>query len=153
MFKKLSVRVSVVLILVLGFVITLFTIYLVEDRSEQMRNTIFRKGIAAAQTGAKIMSVTLDHLVDNKIYTREQLFNDSLVLIPIPNHVLRRYGALSADELSKLNQYHYVTGLDTYLDNLILLIEDEFFKDEQVIFAVLSDNKGYTPTHNSISNY
>src|SRR4030042_535605 len=28
-------------------------------------------------------------------------------------------------------------------------IEDEFFKDEDVVFAVLFDKNGYVPTHNS----
>ncbi len=33
-----------------------------------------------------------------------------------------------------------------------MAIQDEFFEDPEVEFAVLCDNQGYTPSHNSIYN-
>lgn len=152
MFKKLSVRLSFVLIFILGSIVTLFTIYLVNDRSSQLKDTILKKGIASAQTGAKIMSEILDNIVENKIFSLEQLFNDTLVPVPLKHKVLEAYGRMSLNKLNTIQKYNYETGLDLYLDTVIAAIQDEFFKDPQVVFAVLCDKNGYTPTHNTIYN-
>lgn len=152
MFKKLSVRLSFALIIILGSIVTLFTIYLVNDRSTQLKDTILKKGIASAQTGAKIMSEMLDNIVENKVYSFSDLFNDTLVPVAFRHDILDSYGRLSLNQLKNIQKYHYLTGLDLYLDTLIASIQDEFFKDPQVVFAVLCDKNGYTPTHNSIYN-
>ncbi len=152
MFKKLSVRLSFALIVILGTINTIFTIYLVDERSEQLKDTILKKGIASAQTGAKIMSKILDNIVDNKVFTVEQIFNDTLVPIPLDRDVMVAYRKIPITKINEIQKYNYVTGLDNYLDSLIGPIQDEFFKDPQVVFAVLSDNNGYTPTHNKIFN-
>ena len=76
MFKKLSVRISFALIVILGSIVTLFTLYLVDDRSTQLKDTILDKGIASAQTGAKIMSEMLDNVVENKVFSLEKLFSN-----------------------------------------------------------------------------
>jgi len=152
MFKKLSVRLSFALILILGTVNTLFTIYLVNDRSDQLKETILKKGIASAQTGAKIMSKILENVVDTKMFTLRQLFNDTLVPIPIDRKIMVAYRKIPLAKISEIQKYDYITGLDIYLDSLIGPIQDEFFKDPQVVFAVLCDNNGYTPTHNHIFN-
>ena len=152
MFKKLSVRISSALIAILGSIVTIFTIYLVNDRSSQLKDTILKKGIASAQTGAKIMSEILDNVVENNIFSLEQLFNDTLVGIPLKHEVQKSYGRLSLDKMNSIQKYNYLTGLDLYLDTLVAAIQDEFFKDPQVVFAVLCDKNGYTPTHNSIYN-
>lgn len=152
MFKKLSVRLSFVLIIILGSIVTLFTIYLVNDRSAQLKDTILKKGIASAQTGAKIMSEILDNIVENKIFSLDEIFNDTLVPVPLKHKVLEAYGRMSLDKLNTIQKYHYETGLDLYLDTLIAAIQDEFFQDPQVVFAVLCDKNGYTPTHNSVYN-
>jgi len=152
MFKKLSVRLSFVLIVILGTVNTLFTIYLVNERSDQLKDTILKKGIASAQTGAKIMSKILDNVVDNKVFTYDQLFNDTLMPIPLDREIMVAYRKIPIAKINEIQKYHYVTGLDIYLDSLIGAIQDEFFKDPQVVFAVLCDNNGYTPTHNRVFN-
>jgi len=152
MFKKLSVRLSFALIIILGTINTLFTAYLVNERSDQLKDTILKKGIGTAQTGAKIMSEILDNVVDNKVFTIDQLFNDTLVPIPLDREIMVSYRKIPISKINEIQKYHYVTGLDIYLDSLIGDIQDEFFKDPQVVFAVLCDNNGYTPTHNHIFN-
>jgi serine phosphatase RsbU (regulator of sigma subunit) len=152
MFRKLSIRLSFVLILILGLVVAIFTIYLVNDRSSQLKDTILNKGIASAKTGAKIMSKILDNVVDNKIYTKDELFNFALKPIPLKGGILASYRKISLEKINEIQKYGYVTGLDKYLDSLVAPIQDEFFKDPQVVFAVLCDNNGYTPTHNAIYN-
>jgi len=114
---------------------------------------MLQKGVAAAQTGAKIMSETLDNIIENKIYTKEELFNDTLIAIPLPDSILIRYNDVSEKEIAIIQKYHYKTQLDLLLDTLIIAIQDEFFKDSEVEFAVLCDNQGYTPSHNSVYNH
>jgi serine phosphatase RsbU (regulator of sigma subunit)/HAMP domain-containing protein len=150
MFKKLAVRLSFALILIMGSIVTIFTVYLVNERSEHLKETILNKGIASAQTGARIMSEILDNVVENKIFTEDELFNFSLKPIPLNSEILAAYRKISIDKINNIQKYNYVTGLDRYLDTLISPIQDEFFKDPQVVFAVLCDNNGYTPTHNKI---
>lgn len=152
MFKKLSVRLSFVLILILGTVNTLFTAYLVNERSQQLRQAILNKGIASAQTGAKIMSKILDNVIDNKVFTIDQVFNDTLAPIPFDPDVLQAYRRISLSKINEIQKFHYVSGLDIYLDSLIGPIQDEFFIDQEVVFAVLCDKNGYTPTHNKSFN-
>jgi serine phosphatase RsbU (regulator of sigma subunit) len=153
MFKKLSIRLSFALILILGIIVTLFTAYLVNDRSNQLKETILNKGIASTQTGAKIMSKILDNVVDTKLYTENQVFNFALKPIPLDGDILASYRKISINKINEIQKYGYVSGLDRYLDSLIGPIQDEFFKDPQVVFAVLCDNNGYTPTHNKIYDY
>jgi len=152
MFRKLSIRLSFALILILGIIMTLFTIYLVKERSAQLKETILNKGIVSTQTGAKIMGKILDNTLDTKLYSKEDLFNLTLKPIPLPGEILASYRKISIKKINEIQKYVYVTGLDKYLDSLIGPIQDEFFKDPQVVFAVLCDNNGYTPTHNSIYN-
>ncbi len=152
MFKKLSVRLSFALIVILGTINTLFTVYLVNERSDQLKETILKKGIGTAQTGAKIMSKILDNVVDTKVFTLQQLFNDTLVPIPLDRDIMAAYRKIPLAKINEIQKYHYTTELDVYLDSLIGSIQDEFFKDPQVVFAVLCDNNGYTPTHNNIFN-
>jgi hypothetical protein len=43
----------------------------------------------------------------------------------------------------------YHTKYDMVFDDVIQKTEDEFLKDEDVVFAVLFDKNGYVPTHNT----
>ncbi|RLD67258.1 MAG: hypothetical protein DRI95_05105 [Bacteroidetes bacterium] len=153
MFKKLSFRLSFFLMIILGSIVTVFTIYLINDRSDQLKQMMLQKGIAAAKTGAKIMSETLDNVIENNIYTKEELFNDTLLAIPLPDSIFNLYKSVSKEDIANIQKYHYQTGLDLLLDTLIMAIQDEFFEDPEVEFAVLCDNQGYTPSHNSIYNH
>jgi serine phosphatase RsbU (regulator of sigma subunit) len=152
MFKKLSVRLSFALIVILGVIVSLFTAYLVQDRSSQLKEFMLSKGIASAQTGAKLMGHLLENVVENNAFTDQQLFDFTLKPIPLQGEVLAAYRKVSIEKINDIQKYHYITGLDKYLDTLIGPIQDEFFNDPQVVFAVLCDNNGYTPTHNEIYN-
>jgi serine phosphatase RsbU (regulator of sigma subunit) len=152
MFKKLSFRLSFFLMILLGTIVTVFTVYLINDRSEQLREMMLQKGNIAAKTGAKIMGEFLDNIVEHDIYTKAELFNDTLVPIPIPDSVSVLYKDKTKEQIENIQKYHYKTGLDILLDTLIVDIQDLFFLDSAVVFAVLCDNQGYTPSHNSIFN-
>ena len=149
MFKKLSVRLSLILIMVMVVVMAAFTVYLVHDRSEKMNEMILNEGIAAATTGATVMGKIFDSIIDEGFFTTNEVFDHALVPIDLPKKITDGYKEFSKEVLSTVTKYHYATALDPYLDNVILEIEDQFLKDPQIEFAVLVDVNGYLPTHNS----
>ena len=150
MFKKLSVRLSLVIIIVMVLVLGLFTAYLVRQRAGQLREAITRKGMSAARTGAAVMGKIFETVIDNDFYTLAEVFDSTLVPIDLPEKIIRGYGDISAEQLAAIQKFHYATGLDSYLDNAISEIQDQFLTDPQVSYAALLDVQGYLPTHNSI---
>lgn len=148
MLKKLSVRLSLAIIIVMVLVLGLFTVYLVRDRSRQLHESIMHKGISAAQTGATVMGKMFDTIIDNDFFTLAEVFDSTLVPIDLPEKIIRGYGDISEEQRSAIQKYHYATGLDSYLDNAICEIQDQFLTDPQVMYAVLLDVRGYLPSHN-----
>lgn len=132
MSKKLSVKIATILICVMVVIMALFTAFFVWQQTHTLEEEILSKGIIEARTGAKMMERILNEAVDSGKFTIEQIFDEKYV--PIPN--------------TDPQKYH--TAYDTYLDQAIQKIEDEYLEDKQVVFAVLVDRNGYLPTHNSI---
>jgi methyl-accepting chemotaxis protein len=131
MSKKLSVKIVFILIMVMIVIMTAFSIYFVRSRSTSMEQELLSKGRILAQTGAKSMERILTEAVASGQLTQEQLFDEHYVPIP-------------ATEPQK---YH--NQFDRFTDAAIQPLEDEFLKDDQVVFAVLVDRNGYLPTHNT----
>ena len=149
MFKKLSVRLSLVLIVVIVAVMTVYTIYLIFDRTHELNDMILQKGIVTAKTGAKIMGNILDTIIDDGIFSRDEVFDRTMIPITLPKKITTSYTNVSDEELDAIKKYHYATTLDSYLDNVIIEIEDEFLKDPQIEYTVLVDENDYLPAHNS----
>lgn len=149
-FGSLAARLSLILIGLTLVFMAAFTVYLAGDRSNEMNEMILDKGISAASTGAIVMGRTLDGIIDEGLFTTNEVFDRALVPIELPAGITGGYAAADPGLLSGVQKYHYATGLDSYLDNAILEIEDEFLKDPQIVFAVLVDGNGYLPAHNSI---
>ena len=105
---------------------------LTEDLGHLMEEEIQSKGKNAAFTGSRLMERVLSSAVDSGRFSVDELFDENYV--PIPG--------------TEPQKYH--TKYDTYLDETIQHLEDEFLEnDSQVVFAVLVDRNGYLPTHNS----
>lgn len=132
MSQKLSIKIAVILIIVMVAIMSIFTIYFVNSRSAYMEEELLSKGRMEAMTGAKMMEQLLEEQIASGRFTVADIFDTNYV--PIPG--------------TDPQKYH--TKYDTHLDKVILEIEDEFLKDDQVVFAVLVDKNGYLPTHNSI---
>ncbi len=131
MFNKLSAKIAAILILVMVIIMSLFTIYFVRSRSANMEEELLSKGRIEALTGAKLMERILEDAIASNRFTKEDIFDENY--IPIPG--------------TDPQKYH--TKYDTFLDKAIQELEDEYLKDDQVVFAVLVDRNGYLPTHNS----
>ena len=131
MSQKLSIKIAGILILVMIAIMAIFTVYFVKARSANMEEELLSKGRIEALTGAKVMEQIIEgQLVSGRLDISD-IFDTNYQ--PIPN--------------TDPQKYH--TKYDSYLDKSILEIEDEYLKDEQVVFAVLVDRNGYLPTHNS----
>ena len=131
MSNKLSVKIVSILIMVMIVIMTAFSVYFVRSRVENMEQELLSKGRILAQTGAKSMERILGEAIASRELTAEQLFDEHYV--PIPG--------------TEPQKYH--TKFDEFSDRAIQALEDEFLKDDQVVFAVLVDRNGYLPTHNS----
>jgi methyl-accepting chemotaxis protein len=131
MTRKLSFKIAGILIMVMVVIMTVFTVYFVRSRSANMEEELLSKGRIEALTGAKMMEQHMEEALDTGRFTQDELFDTNYV--PIPN--------------TDPQKYH--TRYDAYLDQTIREIQDEFLKDDQVVFAVLVDRNGYLPTHNT----
>jgi len=131
MSHKLSVKIVSILIMVMVVIMTAFSVYFVRSRSASMEEELLSKGRILAQTGAKSMERILAEAVASGQLTREQLFDEKY--LPIPG--------------TEPLKYH--SQFDRFTDAAILPLEDEFLRDDQVVFAALVDRNGYLPTHNT----
>ena len=129
MAQKLSVKIVSILIMVMVVIMMLFTVYFVRSRSAHMEEELLTKGRIATLTEAKAMEHVLTQALKSGKLTEEELFDQNYV--PIPH--------------TDPPKYH--TKFDAYLDTNIQDIEDEYLKDDQVVYAILVDRNGYLPTH------
>jgi len=154
MFRKLSAKISLALIAVMSLLMAAFTIYLVKNRTMETNRLILEKGIAASTVGARITGNMLDSIIDNGIFSIKEVFDRELVPVELPFTITQKYrdAGVEPKDLSSVQKYHYASGMDSYLENLVLPVEDEFLKDPQFTYAVLVDINDYPPVHNSIYN-
>lgn len=154
MFKKLSTKISLVLIAVMAILMAVLTIYLVEDRTQETNRLILEKGIEASSVGARITGEMLDGVIDNGIFSIKEVFNRELIPIEFPPAITGKYrdAGITPKDLASVQKYHYASGLDSYLESMVLPVEDEFLKDTQFAYAALVDANGYVPVHNSFYN-
>lgn len=131
MSNKLSVKIVSILIMVMIVIMTAFSVYFVRSRRAHMEEELLSKGRILAQTGAKAIERILKDGIINRELTQEQLFDE-------------RYVAIPDTEPQK-----YRTQFDPFTDKALRALQDEFLKDDQVVFAVTVDRNGYLPTHNS----
>ncbi|WP_020674934.1 HAMP domain-containing protein [Geopsychrobacter electrodiphilus] len=131
MFKKVGIKVAVMVNLVLLVVMAAGTWYIVDQQGKSLESQLLERGRIEALVGAKLIGKVMDEAIDNGVFSVKAAFDQDYV--PIPGF-----------EPAK---YH--TQYDAYLDKAILAMEDEFLQDDSVVFAVAVDVNGYLPTHNT----
>ena len=131
MFRKIGIKVAVMVSLVLLVVMSAGTWYIVREQGESLENQLLERGRIEALTGAKLIGKVMEEAIDNGVFTVKEAFDQNYV--PIPG----------------FDPEKYHTKYDSYLDKAILSMEDEFLKDDSVVFAVAVDSNGYLPTHNT----
>ncbi len=131
MFDKISVKVAVLVNLVLLVVIAAGTYYIVKQQGQSLEEQLLQRGKIESIIGGKLIGKLLEEAIDNGVFTLSDAFDTDYV--PIPGF--------------EPEKYH--TKYDSYLDKAILALQDEFLKDESVVYAVAVDSNGYLPTHNT----
>lgn len=149
MLKKLSFRLALIIIVIMVVVLVLFAIYLAHDQTQAMQKLLMHKGITCAKTGATVMGKMFDTIIDNGFFTLDEVFDLALIPIELPEKIVNGYQNINREQLAAVQKFNYVTGLDSYLDSVILEIQDQFLEDPEVIYAGMLDKNGYLPTHNS----
>lgn len=131
MFHKLSVKVAVMVNGVLLVVIAAGAFYIVRQQGESLEAQLLERGKIESIVGAKLIGRVFEEAIDNGVFGVNDAFDTDYV--PIPG----------------FDPPKYHTKYDIYLDKAILALQDEFLKDDSVVFAVAVDVNGYLPTHNT----
>ncbi|WP_321368955.1 HAMP domain-containing protein [uncultured Desulfuromusa sp.] len=131
MFSKISVKVAILVTLVLSVVVVAGSYYIIKQQSDSLEAQLLERGKIESILGAKLIGRVIEEAIDNGVFSVNDAFDTDYVLIP-------------GFEPAK---YH--TKYDFYLDKAILSLQDEFLKDDSVVFAVTVDINGYLPTHNT----
>ncbi len=131
MFQKIATKVTLKVNIALLAVLLVGGWYLVEQESRSLENNLLQRGRIESIVGARQIGRVIEEAIDNGVFGIEEAFDTNYV--PIPG----------------FDPPKYHTRYDSYLDKAILPVEDEFLKDESVVFAVAVDVNGYLPTHNT----
>jgi methyl-accepting chemotaxis protein len=131
MFDKISIKVAVMVNLALFLVIAVGGYYVANQQGKSLEQQLLERGKIESVIGAKLIGRVLEEAIDNGVFSVKDAFDTDYV--PIPGFVPEKYH----------------TKYDFYLDKAILSLQDEFLKDESVVFAVTVDKNGYLPTHNT----
>ena len=131
MFSKISVKVSILVTLVLSIVVAAGSYYIVIQQSDSLEVQLLERGKIESIVGAKLIGRVMEEAIDNGVFSVNDAFDTNYELIP------------------GFEPPKYHTKYDFYLDKAILAVQDEYLKDDSVVFAVTVDKNGYLPTHNT----
>lgn len=131
MFNKVGIKVAVMVNLVLLVVMAAGSFYIIRQQSQSLEDQLLERGKIESVIGAKLIGKVMEEAIDNGVFTVKDAFDTE-------------YG-----EIPGFTPPKYHTKYDFYLDKAILAMEDEFLKDQSVVFAVAVDRNGYLPTHNT----
>lgn len=131
MFSKISVKVAVLVNLVLSVVMAIGAYYLTVQQGQSLESQLMERGSIESKVGAKLIGRLLEEAVDNGVFSINDAFDTEYVLIP------------------GFDPPKYHTAYDAYMDKAVLSLQDEFLKDDSVVYAVAVDINGYVPTHNT----
>ncbi len=131
MFARISVKVAVMVNLVLLVVIAAGSYYIVDQQGVSLEGQLLERGRIESIIGAKLIGRVMEEAIDHGVFSVKDAFDTD-------------YQVVSGFQPEK-----YRTRYDSHLDKAILELQDEFLKDESVVYAVAVDGNGYLPTHNS----
>lgn len=132
--ERIALKVTIYVNLLILVVLIAGSVLITFRQNSKLEAMLLEKGRIEAITGAKMIGRIMEEAIDNGVLSVKEAFDTEYEQIP-------------GFEPAK---YH--TKYDFYLDKAILGVQDEFLKDESVIFAVAVDVNGYVPTHNTRFN-
>ncbi len=134
MFHTIGAKVAIWVNLVLLAVMAIGSYYIIGQQSHSLESQLLARGKIESLVGAKLIGKVIEEAIDNGVFSVKQAFDVNYIEIP------------------GFDPPKFHTEYDSYLDKAILAMEDEFLKDESVVYAVAVDNNGYLPTHNTRYN-
>jgi HAMP domain-containing protein len=130
-FSKLGIKVTLKVNFLVLIVVGIGTYILITQQISRYEDEILNKGQLQSLVGAKMIGTIIEETIDNGVLTVSDFFDTQY------------------EEVGNFVPPKYHTRFDTYLDKAILDLQDEFLKDDCVVFAAAVDRNGYLPTHNS----
>ncbi len=134
MFQKIGAKVALWVNLVLLIVMAAGSYYIIGQQSQSLETQLLERGKIESRIGAKLIGNVMEEAIDNGVFSVKQAFDTNYIEIP------------------GFDPPKFHTEYDSYLDKAILSMQDEFLKDESVVYAVAVDSNGYLPTHNTRYN-
>ncbi len=131
MFNRMGIKIAVKVNLVLLLVIAAGSYYIIRQQSDSLEEQLLERGKIESIVGAKLVGKVIEEAIDNGVFSVKDAFDTAY------------------EEIPGFDPPKYHTRYDFYLDKAILAMEDEFLKDESVVYAVAVDVNGYLPTHNT----
>ena len=131
MFRKISVKVAVLVNAILLVVIALGTVFLVRQQNAKLDQQYKAQAQYVSMVGAKTIGRLIEDAIDNGVFSVRDAFDTEYVEIPT------------------FDPPKFHTRYDFYTDKSFLSLEDEFLKNSSIVYAVAVDMNGYLPTHNS----
>jgi len=132
MFKKISVKVTLIVNCILFIVVLLGTSFIIYQASDRLEAQYQAKGKFISLIAAKAVGRIMDEAIDNGVFTVKDAFD--VDYSPIPN----------------VDPPKYHTKYDAYTDKALLTFFDEFLlKDKDILYVTATDTNGYVPTHNT----
>ena len=127
----MSLRRKIILAIVFSLMSCAGAYIIINKIFTNLEGQLYEKCRIEALTGARAMSEIMYFMIDNNMISKNDIFDTNYIEIP---------GS---------NPKKYRTRYDRLFDRWIQDIEDGFLVDRDVEFAVLMDEKGYVPTHNT----
>ncbi len=132
--ERVAVKVTLYVNLLLLVVLGAGAAYMIISQGAALEAQLLERGKTESMTGAKMTGVLIEEAIDNGVFTIRDAFDTAYEKIP------------------GFNPPKFHTKYDFYLDKALLGVEDEFLKDNSVVYAVAADVNGYVPTHNTRYN-
>lgn len=129
--NRIAVKVVARVVLLLALVMGVGAWFIADRQGASLEAQLLHRGQMHALLGAKAYAKVLEEAIDNGTITIKDAFDTNYEIIP------------------GFEPPKYHTKYDSYLDKAILALEDEFLKDDSVVYAVGVDVNGYLPTHNT----
>ncbi len=129
--RRLGVKIALGINLFVLIAGGLSAFVLIFQANEQIEKELIQKGQEKSLIGAKMIATIMEEAIDNGVFSVADAFDTNYM------------------KIGNLVPPRYHTKYDIYLDKAILNLQDEFLKDDSIIFAVATDRNGYLPTHNT----
>jgi hypothetical protein len=127
----MTLKFKIMLILGLCTIISIGSFFIISKIFDNLESQLLEKCDIEARMGARVMSETMNLMIDARLLSESDLFDVNYA--PMPG----------------TNPQKYRTRYDALFDKYFQKTLDEFLHDPDVDFAVPADKNGYVPTHNS----